>query len=421
MKPKRFREVLLAVGVLIYLWTMWQQNWIAEDITRVEAKPATEIHAIAQQEEKQRASSALRKQQKEIEDDKEEQDKSSQPGLEDAREYELATGRSDRVYCMIPSMYNEDSIQRWAAILETWGARCDTIKFFVDPQDGLPSTFERNGISADIVQVPMVRKQGEVCQDGKPCRHIWEKVWRSWLYVSKHDLSLAEWFLKIDDDTYFIPSNLRKFVRSRNWSPEDPHYFGHLLNVNKPPFTIISGVCTAFSRESIRRLGPRLEQMEHEYGPRQNFPNSHGKCIDRDGATEELVTSKCLQEVGVYAEETLDGVQEMVLPLGIPASLVYKRKTTSKSWYWTKKPEDRGDEMNCCSMNYTWGIHGYKGHGTRLREMERLMITSPDSEIEALKIHHTPGSSTYNNAEFILGLRKGISEDPFRYPQWERK
>jgi hypothetical protein len=38
-----------------------------------------------------------------------------------------------------------------------------------------------------------------------------------------------EWFVKVDDDCFFFPENLRWYVQARGWSPLDAHYFGHKL------------------------------------------------------------------------------------------------------------------------------------------------------------------------------------------------
>jgi hypothetical protein len=141
------------------------------------------------------------------------------------------TKAAGRVYCGVPSMYQAKKLVRWGEILRTWGKRCDVIKFFVDPvyaEDGttqveLPSVYtdEESGASGHIVVVPMVRKSGNQCwlggaknADGTPktipCRHILEKVQRMWSYAGEHDINAAEWFLKVDDDTFYLPG---KWVR----------------------------------------------------------------------------------------------------------------------------------------------------------------------------------------------------------------
>ena len=60
-------------------------------------------------------------------------------------------------------------------------------------------------------------------------RNIWEKVWRAWLWVSMHELHLAEWFAKVDDDTFLFPENLRWFVQHRRLDSGTPLYFGQKL------------------------------------------------------------------------------------------------------------------------------------------------------------------------------------------------
>jgi len=330
----------------------------------------------------------------------------------DANSYSEKTGRQDRVYCMVPTIYSEEATKRWEAIMDSWGRRCDVLKFFVDSVEGvgLPEKFH----GASVVQVKMKRKADTICSDGKPCRHIWEKVWRSWAYVYMNDLREAEWFLKIDDDTYFIPSNLRRYVRENDMHSHEPHYFGFNVAIEKRPFTLISGVCTAFSRQSINLLGPRLLSMGHEYGARQKFPNSHGKCVDRDGATEERVTSVCLADVGVFARETLeDGQREFVIPLGIPFTLTYVRKENSTSWYWFNKPWTRGDRRNCCS-NKAWGFHGYKS-SSRLLEMEGYMFKMSEKELKAARDSKKPGKNEWSLYDYVLDLRRKIKEDPFAY------
>ena len=34
-----------------------------------------------------------------------------------------------------------------------------------------------------------------------PCKHIWEKVWRMFVWVAENEIELAEWFVKLDSDS----------------------------------------------------------------------------------------------------------------------------------------------------------------------------------------------------------------------------
>jgi len=333
--------------------------------------------------------------------------------VEDARSYFEATGRRDRVYCMVPTLYEEERLERWDALLETWGKDCDVIKFFVDPAEGVPEVYVAKGsdLRVDIVQVSMVRKPGAICMDQKPCRHIWEKVWRSWVYIYMKEMRKAEWFLKIDDDTYFIPSNLRRFVRERRMSPDDPHYFGYNIFLERRPYTLVSGVCTALSRASVARVGPRLMSMPSEYGSRENFPHSHGNCVDRDGATEERVMSVCLSEVGIFAlDATEDGLSERVIPLRLRSILNFEHD--ANGWFAKMKPYFRGTGKECCSST-AWAFHGHK-EAKKIRRMGTWITMTPE-KIEKLRAKEEPYSSTIRMLNYVLTLKQKIAEDPFVY------
>ena len=48
------------------------------------------------------------------------------------------------------------------------------------------------------------------CACRKPCKHIWEKVWRSWIWVNEHEINSADFFLKVDSDTFLFPGAREK-------------------------------------------------------------------------------------------------------------------------------------------------------------------------------------------------------------------
>jgi len=308
-----------------------------------------------------------------------------------------------RVYCGIPTTVKRQSW--WYDIMDTWGQHCDVIKFFISHHEDDISVPNSIG-KAEVVRLPMVRKPGEgLCGNNKPCRHISEKTWRMWSYIFENNLNEADYFLKIDDDTFFIAEKFKHFVKDSRITPNQARYFGHKVWPRDKPFQIISGVCTALTQEAVRRLGVRLQTIKHEYGPRANFPHSSGKCVDRDGATEELVIAKCLEETGVYAEASLeDDTKETVIPLGIPFTLTYKRKHNTTGWVWNGKPQSRGDREDCCSHKYTFGIHGYKGAGQHLRNMYNMVYEMSDYEVKERLEHRKP-----ELLRFILGIRENIN------------
>ncbi len=72
--------------------------------------------------------------------------------------------------------------------------------------------------------------------------------------MGKNHLYDAEWFLKIDDDTFFSPVNFKGYARYFN--PEQPFYMGNTLMHLWQSRNIVfnAGGCYALSRESLRRV-----------------------------------------------------------------------------------------------------------------------------------------------------------------------
>src|SRR5687767_14180475 len=85
------------------------------------------------------------------------------------------------------------------------------------PEEPLEVVTSTDGkITAKIVLLnKLVRKKGNDCFTGATeynpatkkhepvftaCRHIWEKVWRSWVYVADHHADQFDFFFKVDDD-----------------------------------------------------------------------------------------------------------------------------------------------------------------------------------------------------------------------------
>merc|ERR1719491_1780953 len=104
----------------------------------------------------------------------------------------------------------------------------------------------------DVVILHDMKRPWHTCNDEKKkvanCRNIFEKIWRAWVYVVQgtggshvggsdndgaRDADKAEWFVKVDSDTFLFPENVGQYVTSRNWKHDEQHYFGHVLNHRK--------------------------------------------------------------------------------------------------------------------------------------------------------------------------------------------
>lgn len=234
--------------------------------------------------------------------------------------------KNDRVYCMVPFVYNKDF---HTTIMQTWGRRCNVINFLTDSivlkdQDTIKFRgdlvigsdnnkrkknkndiddmwkpyweFPPDSFPDNVIFLNMTRSWSG-CKDdktGKPkiCRHIWEKMWRSWVYVAEHHLHDAEWFCKVDYDTFFFPENLQYYVRDvKKWDPiNEYYYFGQLLAKNNPP--LIAGAAACWSQKTLRDVAQVYRDM-----PKGSSGGARpGICEDRAKAAEEVTTATCLKK-----------------------------------------------------------------------------------------------------------------------------
>lgn len=253
-----------------------------------------------------------------------------------------------RLYCAVPFVWDPSN---YNAIMLTWGLRCDVIRFFVDPTN--VTNLPRN-----VVELAMTRMadHDHCINNGGPrpskfCKHVWEKVWRMWVWIYKHDSDQADWFAKVDSDTYLFPYNLKRFVIRKSFNSNDQHYFGHKLMRSYSIPERIAGAAEFLSKRTLTSIGPVLTDMPS--GPITGWTDAtitqdRMRCVDRPGPFEEDSMSRCLKSIGVNAEDTLeaDG-REGVMIFKPEAHLSMSQKDFS--WYWIGKPNITGSGADCCS------------------------------------------------------------------------
>ena len=203
-------------------------------------------------------------------------------------------------------------------------------------------------------------------------RNIWEKSWRTWKYVGTHHLEDADWFLKLDDDTFLSPINFKGFARYFN--PNRKWYLGNTLLHKWKGHNIVfnAGACYAISRGALRELMPVFESdtfLNRTVGKHQT---KWAFCMDRDGPYEDPTMGVCLRSIGINPTNTLDEQYRerfSIFREGYHHKL--SRKRSSDLWYWKWKPLELKDGRDCCSKHMI-SFHGYKhsqvGHLESLHE-----------------------------------------------------
>lgn len=116
---------------------------------------------------------------------------------------------------------------------------------------------------------------------------MWSKTRSAWLYVYKHYYQSYNWFLKVDDDTFAIPENIRYFLHAYN--PNRPYYFGRHFTPHGGYNSGGSGYI--FSKETLRLFLIISED-------KLNCPL---KAKD-----EDIQIAKCLALLDIHPSETRD-------------------------------------------------------------------------------------------------------------------
>ncbi|KAL7492893.1 hypothetical protein ACHAWT_002164 [Skeletonema menzelii] len=343
----------------------------------------------------------------------------------------------DRLYCMIPFIWNYPI---YTAIMSTWGQRCDTIHFLTDAMvggqlNGDHISFDTNGDSnseqqettkpyweyppntfpSNVKFINMTRnwecpptfnrKTGRTEQ--KVCRHIWEKMWRSWVYVDEHHSNDAEWFCKVDYDTFFFPDNFKYYVRDvKDWDPVgDYHYFGHVIEHRKrKDAPMVVGASACWSQKTLKDIAQVYRNM-----PKGSTKGERGKCEDRAHATEEVTTSQCLREhLNIEPEAARDDqMREYITIDKYPLVLTWNRTEQGEWWYWKGKPKDAG-QMEDTIARRPIGIHKYKKPEEILTLWEEFYGPSGNEALEMVG----RGRHGVVAKRFVEQVRKAMGIDP---------
>ncbi|KAL7533422.1 hypothetical protein ACHAXR_005223 [Thalassiosira sp. AJA248-18] len=281
---------------------------------------------------------------------------------------------NNRLYCMVPFIWTPKYTPSYHAIHKTWGRRCDILRFMIDPIIGdnetgfidLRTNMTDPKLPDDVIVIPDIQRDWHICINDREgnCRNIWEKIWRSWIWVdSLGDSDLADWFVKVDADAFLFPENLKHYVKVQGWSPDDHHYFGHVLRHRMDDAVpIIAGAAVFFSRATMKGAANIFRKF-------QNVKESYKttiKCQDAFTDQEEVITAVCLKEhLGVDADPMLDEMgQELVIVGEIEDVLMWNRTEQGEWWYWKNKPKKHPttgkDNMHHCCGDLPIAFHGYK-------------------------------------------------------------
>jgi glycoprotein-N-acetylgalactosamine 3-beta-galactosyltransferase len=129
-------------------------------------------------------------------------------------------------------------------------------------------------------------------------RNIWEKSWRSWVYMLEKHIDDAEFFMKCDSDTFVAVENMKTYLSY--FDPEKEWYFGHtLLHEWESNVIFNTGIGYVLSRGTAKRLLPLLKAMTSTCP----YPRS---CCQMPGPNEDAHMGVCLMDLNILPTNTFD-------------------------------------------------------------------------------------------------------------------
>lgn len=130
-------------------------------------------------------------------------------------------------------------------------------------------------------------------------RNIWEKSWRSWVYLGENHLEDYDFFMKTDSDSFVVIDNMKTYLSY--FDPEKEWYLGHtLMHEWQDDVLFNTGIGYVLSRGSLRKLTPKLKTMG------KDCKGHFRGCCDVPGPNEDAHMGVCLGELGIVPANTLD-------------------------------------------------------------------------------------------------------------------
>ena len=154
------------------------------------------------------------------------------------------------------------------------------------------------------------------------------------IYLHKHHFNDAEWFVKADDDTYFIVENLRDFLSYYN--PRYPYFFGRYFQVWTG--VNVGGAGYVFSKQLLEEFSELLIEPE--------------VCPIYTNSNEDIWVSKCLQ-MGIKhsPDETRDTHgKERFFQLS-PDFYLLPDGISKNHWIYKYSNSKVSSGINCCSKS----------------------------------------------------------------------
>jgi hypothetical protein len=196
-----------------------------------------------------------------------------------------------RVFCFVPCRWGRDR-EKIRVIIQTWGAQCNTLALMVSSSETLPS----HGIKgAHIVALNLTRPD--------TYDNLWEKVHLSVRYLHDTHIDDADWFVKVDTDSFLYVNHLREYLKG--FDPNQALYLGKEIfsACSSARVAYNSGAGYVLSQKALVQVTGKLQHLKTVANWPQGKPL---ECIDTPGVPEDVSMAVCLRDAGVFSGDTRD-------------------------------------------------------------------------------------------------------------------
>ena len=179
----------------------------------------------------------------------------------------------NKVLCWVPIFRNDDP--QIHIIRSSYGKHCDQLVFISRDENKQLDVIAHNYSRVNNMD-------------------LWNQVHRGWTIVSNLFLEDFEWFMKLDQDSFFIPENLISLVHDKRWNSQMFIYYGHTIFEQSRPVHLARsqfnlGAGYGVSRGLLRAISPYFSNNELSTLPPQK------RCPDWVRWGEDVKFADCLR------------------------------------------------------------------------------------------------------------------------------
>ncbi|KAG5674686.1 hypothetical protein PVAND_004638 [Polypedilum vanderplanki] len=221
-----------------------------------------------------------------------------------------------RILCWVVTI-PENHKTKAIHVKNTWGKRCNKL-LFISSQDDL-----------ELETIPLAVSEGRST--------LWDKTRTALQYIYKYHSHEADWFLKADDDSYFLIENLRYVLAQ--YSPKTSLYLGHRFASKFVDMGYMAGGGYILSKKILKKF---VTKIMHD----------KNACKIENYGAEDLELGSCLKNFTIYADTRDSMQQQRFFPVGVYEHFK-ERDENSSFWYNDMMYYDATfGGLNCCSDTF---------------------------------------------------------------------